>query len=104
MDNCVVFDRGYDTPCWIFIGALSGGYVPLSFKEKGCKASVLVGGHRFVWETVNRKRIPEGLFIRHLCGQSDCVRPEHLKPGTAKDNYDDSVIHGLMVRDMAQPS
>lgn len=31
---------------------------------------------------------------RHLCGNSECVNPHHLIPGTEQENSDDAVRHG----------
>ena len=35
-----------------------------------------------------------GLVTRHLCGNSRCVNPAHLKPGTQSENERDKVLHG----------
>ena len=38
--------------------------------------------------------IPEGMDILHTCDNPPCVRPDHLFPGTAKDNALDMVAKG----------
>ena len=44
--------------------------------------------HRYSWELRNGP-VPDGLIVRHLCGLSLCVNPEHLAIGTHQDNADD---------------
>jgi hypothetical protein len=34
--------------------------------------------------------IPEGMLLRHNCGNRLCVRPSHLIPGTSADNAKDT--------------
>jgi hypothetical protein len=46
--------------------------------------------HRLSWE-LHRGPIPEGLVIRHLCGNRACVNPHHLVPGTQTQNVADTV-------------
>ena len=31
----------------------------------------------FTWEMVNEQELPEGVWLRHECGNRDCVNPEH---------------------------
>ncbi len=35
--------------------------------------------------------IPEGLVIRHKCDNNICVNPDHLEPGTLKQNQQDRI-------------
>lgn len=37
---------------------------------------------------------PEGSFVLHSCDNPTCVRPEHLRYGTAKENAEDMVLRG----------
>ena len=63
-------DRGHDTVCWIWPGALrDDGYGP----------------HRLVWERL-RGPVPAGMQLDHLCEQHDCVNPDHLEPVTQLEN------------------
>jgi hypothetical protein len=49
-----------------------------------------VSAHRMSWR-IFRGKIPDGLLIRHLppCHFGWCVNPEHLAPGTVKQNVAD---------------
>lgn len=41
-------------------------------------------------------RCPTGWIVRHLCGQRNCVRPEHLRLGTCAENAKDAQLHGTI--------
>ena len=41
--------------------------------------------HRLAWETANG-HIPEGMFIDHICHNRACVKIEHLRLATTKQN------------------
>lgn len=44
--------------------------------------------HRYAYQ-MHKGDIPDGMMVRHMCGNKRCVNPAHLEVGTAKDNYDD---------------
>ena len=48
--------------------------------------------HRWAWEQVNGP-IPEGMIVRHICDQPDCINERHLLLGTQRDN-----IHDMLAR------
>lgn len=74
--------------CWLWRGAQKGtGYGKF-------RAS---SAHRYAYR-LHRGPIPEGLMIRHLCGQKLCVNPSHLEPGTMADNAQDGVRLGEILR------
>lgn len=52
-----------------------------------------VRAHRKAYEAF-KGPIPEGHLIRHSCDNPPCVNPEHLLPGTQKDNSDDKFSRG----------
>lgn len=76
LHNVKAEDRGYDTPCWIWLGEVDrNGYGRI--KRNG----VRVPAH---W--VIKGDPPEGLEVDHLCKQRACVRPEHLEYVTHAEN------------------
>ena len=48
---------------------------------------------RLVYER-SKGTIPEGLLLRHVCDNRKCINPDHLIPGTVKDNSRDMVVRG----------
>ena len=38
--------------------------------------------------------IPSGVILRHKCDNRQCMNPNHLEPGTAKDNVHDKMDRG----------
>jgi hypothetical protein len=73
-------------PCWEWIGADNGkqGYGHFMLNRKFIRA------HRISYEYFNGP-IPDKLMICHKCDNPSCVNPEHLYPGTSKDNQNDCV-------------
>lgn len=70
--------------CWIVTShkARAAGYP--RFKHRG----KLESGHRIVYEEENGP-IPEGILVRHICDNRECINPDHLLLGTYKDNFED---------------
>lgn len=74
--------------CWLWTGySERGGYgvITLSTGTSGGKPARV---HRVAWELENGP-IPDGMYILHSCDTPLCVRPAHLRPGTALDNMRD---------------
>jgi HNH endonuclease len=71
----VVDDRG----CWVWQRALSNGYGRMRRNGKNVLA------HRWYWEQANG-RIPEGFEIDHVCRNTTCVNPHHLRLATHAEN------------------
>ena len=72
--------------CWIWKGCF-GGYQKLArsygrfyLNEKNVMA------HRFSFEYFNKKTIPDGFHIDHLCCNTKCVNPNHLEVVTEREN------------------
>lgn len=49
-----------------------------------------MGAHRAMWILL-RGPIPDGLDLLHQCGQTLCINPAHLRPGTHKENLQEAV-------------
>lgn len=47
--------------------------------------------HRWAWERVNGRSVPDGMFVCHHCDNPTCVNPDHLYVGTHQDNMRDMV-------------
>lgn len=69
-------------PCWTWTaGCFRSGYG--SFRFKG----VMTGVHRVSYELTHGP-IPEGMEIDHKCFNPACVRPDHLRMVTKKQNME----------------
>lgn len=76
----VEVDRGYETPCWVWLGRVNNdGYAQV---ERYGRRVLL---HRWMYEQ-HVGPIPEGLTIDHLCRQRDCGNPAHLEAVTVAEN------------------
>jgi hypothetical protein len=73
--------------CWIWRGHLVNGYG----RFRGERA------HRYAYQ-LHKGQIPEGLMVRHLCGNKLCVNPQHLETGTMADNAHDGIRLGEILR------
>ncbi len=49
--------------------------------------------HRYAWTRANGP-IPDGLVVMHLCDNPACVRLDHLRLGTNRENTQDAVSKG----------
>ena len=68
--------------CWNWTGAEDGrGYGQIRVDGKSLKS------HRLSYEFFNG-HIPEGLVIDHKCHNPACVRPDHLRAATQKQNME----------------
>ncbi len=78
--------------CWLWRGTvLNTGYGQLSINGKRVYA------HRVAWERINGP-IPSGLLVCHKCDVRNCVNPAHLFLGTYKDNTQDAIVKGRIIR------
>lgn len=72
-----------DNGCWLWTGGLfHKGYG--IFNEGGRSGSA----HRYAWRLF-RGEIPKSMCICHTCDVRNCVNPDHLWIGTAKENTRD---------------
>jgi hypothetical protein len=75
--------------CWLWTGTHNqGGYGIFLLPGE-----VPVRAHRYAYEQV-KGPIPAGLILLHSCDNPPCVNPDHLTPGTRKDNLYDSMAKG----------
>lgn len=67
--------------CWKCVGRpLSAGYPSYASKRI----------FNLVYEEIHGKP-PKGIHIRHLCGNRECINPDHLKAGTPQENIQDMI-------------
>ena len=72
--------RGYETACWIWqLCKGENGYGRVNDCGKNRYA------HRIAYEQANGP-VPDGRELDHLCGNRDCVNPDHLEPVTHAEN------------------
>lgn len=76
--------------CWLWFSNVnpSTGYGRFYIDEE---QKVLA--HQFSFAHY-KGRLPHGLIIRHTCDIKCCVNPEHLIPGTHKQNTQDAIERG----------
>lgn len=79
--------------CWLWTGEASShfGYGRLHVNGRRTRA------HRYSWELHNGA-VPEGKFLLHSCDNPRCVRPEHLRVGTQRENMADKTARGRQAR------
>ena len=86
------FDAQYipepNSGCWLWIGAVNNkGYGRIRVNGKQVLA------HRASYEAI-RGAIPVGFVVLHVCDNSICVNPYHLRIGTQAQNLADMRIKG----------
>lgn len=88
-DNSIVSNCG----CWEWTGAIDRhGYARISVCNKNWKAS------RASWCAFNRQAFPGQLWALHNCDNRKCVNPDHIRPGTARQNMLDAWRRGGLKR------
>ena len=78
--------RGPDE-CWEWTGTPSERYGSIVWRGKK------VNAHRVAWELANGSIRP-GLHVLHLCDNSRCVNPAHLRVGTHTENMEEMHARG----------
>lgn len=77
--------------CWTWKGHLTDGYGLFYVKSYGG----MRGAHRVSYE-MSHGAIPEGIEVDHICHTRHCVRPDHLRLATSKQNCENKA--GLSAR------
>ena len=73
--------------CWEWTGAkTTSGYGKL---HDGSNRRA----HRAIFEALNGK-LDAGMIVMHICNNPICVRPDHLRAGTHRDNTQDKWSKG----------
>lgn len=67
--------------CWVWTGALSHGYGRVTVGRREEMA------HRYSY-VLEYGSIPGGMVIDHMCHNPACVRPDHLRACTQKQNLE----------------
>ena len=80
--------------CWLWVGTVLPGSHPYGRFTQRSKTTL---AHRWAYESVNGA-IPDGLVVMHTCDNPRCVRPDHLRVGTQKENVRDMWAKGRFVR------
>lgn len=68
-----------ESECWIWQGYLSKGYGRVRVGTK----RILV--HRASYESFIG-RIPSNMTIDHICNNTACINPNHLRPSSQREN------------------
>lgn len=84
--------------CWLWTGSRSGGSSRAKYGQFtytiGPNQQRHVNTHVYSYELAHGS-VPDGLEVMHTCNNPRCVRPDHLKAGTHKQNVADAVRDGL---------
>lgn len=68
--------------CWEWVGAKrQRGYGSVQFHGKVRTA------HRVAWE-LTRGPLDDSQYLDHICHNTSCVRPDHLRPGSQSQNME----------------
>ena len=90
MDDSIIrrFEKHIDKSgeCWLWTGSCNEfGHGQFRYESKAWKA------HRFSYFLANGELPAPPLIVRHKCKSKNCVNPEHLEPGTKKQNSADRI-------------
>ena len=79
-----------NTGCLLWMGMTNGRYPLIKISKKN------VYVHRYICEQAHG--LPDGYQALHKCDVPMCVNPDHLYPGTQKQNMQDCIVRGRISR------
>lgn len=86
--------------CWEWKGPLNPkGYARFVWHDQGVRRQL--PAYRVAWELASGQRWPDDKIACHSCDNPRCVNPDHVRPGTFKDNYADALERGRLGNDAA---
>lgn len=71
--------------CYEWTGCLNSDGYPKIFWQGNANGK----GHRIVFKLSHPEDNMDGIVIRHTCDNPKCINPDHLVPGSPKDNMAD---------------
>lgn len=83
--------------CWLWRGAQTGQGYGGFMTRRADHSRQYWPAHRYAY-THTVGLIPEGMFLLHSCDHPACVRPDHLRVGTQKENIADAIERGRWKR------
>jgi hypothetical protein len=83
-------DRRGPDECWPWLGSKICGYGIISQNNRCRRAS------QISWEIHNGAPFPSGKMACHSCDNPECVNPDHIWPGTMRDNMQDALKKGRL--------
>ena len=88
------FEKFLDTSgeCWLWTGSCVRGYGQFWFEGTTWLT------HRLMYLHCYGELPEEPLIVRHKCKPKNCCKPEHLEPGTERENQLDRHRDGTMVQ------
>jgi len=72
--------------CWLWTGCTRNGYGQITVDRK------VWSTHIWYWEQLNGP-VPEGYELGHICHNRGCVRPDHVRPVTHRENMLESATN-----------
>lgn len=93
-------DKGEGDGCWLWVGNKDkGGYGKFTLAKGIYKRS-----HRVAWVLAGNPEPLPSVYLLHSCDNPACVRPEHLRCGTQKENIADMDRKGRRPKGYKRPA